>query len=84
MAKKTTRQRKALAQQRAVQQAVANVSMVTSRPSAPMPAPSTPKLAQPAHDFSAEYARVRTDLRRIAILAISIVAILVALSFVIR
>jgi hypothetical protein len=82
MAKKTTRHRKEIAQQRAIQQAAANVALATSRPSAPTATPGPlPGASVPAAD---EYQHVRADLRRIAILAISIVAILVALSFVIR
>lgn len=81
MAKKT-RHRKEIAQQRAIQQAAANVALATSRPSAPAAAPGTlPSASAPVAD---EYQYVRADLRRIAILAISIIAILVALSFVIR
>jgi hypothetical protein len=81
MAKKT-RHRKEIAQQRAIQQAAANVALATSRPSAPAPTPgSAPGASVPAVD---EYQHVRADLRRIAILAIAIVAVLIALSFVIR
>ena len=85
MAKKTTRKRKQIAQQRAIEQAAANVSMATARPSAPAPK-ATPETAaaRVSVDLSDEYKYVRTDLRRIAILATSIVAVLVALSFVIR
>jgi len=84
MAKKTTRQRKELAQQRAIQQAAANVSLATARSDAPAAAPTASSPAQSIVNTSDEYKHVRSDLRRIAILAISIIAILVALSFVIR
>jgi len=84
MAKKTTRRRKELAQQRAIQQAAANVSLATARPDAPAAAPAASSPAQSIVNTSDEYKHVRSDLRRIAILAISIIAVLVALSFVIR
>ena len=82
MAKKTTRQRKEIAAQRGVQQAVANVSMAAARPSAPAAAPIPSTQAKPAVDYAAQYAYVRSDLRRIALLAVAIVAVLVVLSFV--
>lgn len=85
MAKKTTRRRKQAAQQRAIQQAAANVSMATVRPSAPAAATQTQSAAARASvDLSEEFKYVRADLRRIAILASSIIAVLVALSFIIR
>ena len=84
MAKKTTRQRKELAQQRAIQQAAANVSLAMARSDASAAAPTASSPAQSIVNTSDEYKHVRSDLRRIAILAISIIAILVALSFVIR
>jgi len=89
MAKKTTRARKQLAQQRAIQQAVANVALSAIRPDAPAIAPnaSGAPIAQARADrlaeFTEEYARVRSDLKRIGLLAGSIVAILIALSFLI-
>jgi len=82
MAKKT-RRRKEAAQQRAIRQAAANVATAAApRPGAKAPATS----AAPAGsivDLSEEYQYVRSDLRRIAILATSIIAILVVLSLVI-
>ncbi len=84
MAKKTTRQRKEISQQRAIQQAAANVALTAARAAAPPAATSTPAPARPIADADDEYPHVRSDLRRIAILAITIVAILVALSFVIQ
>ena len=99
MAKKTTRQRKELSRQRAVQQAAANVTAGIVQPASPAPSMSdaegsTPTLAPAVRtgvDPSAalragvgeEYAYVRSDLRRIAILAAAIVALLVVLSLVI-
>ena len=84
MARKTTRQRKEIAQQRAIQQAAANVAQAASRPSAPAAAASISSNARPAEDAGDVYPYVRADLRRIAILAIGMIAILVALSLVIR
>jgi len=84
MAKKTARQRKEQSQLRAIQQAAANVNQAVARPDAPVVAPQTqanPRLATIAAE---EYDHVRKDLRRILILASSIVVILIALSFVIR
>ncbi len=84
MAKKTTRQRKELAQQRAVQQAVANVSQMTARPVAPTATPSAAPPARATASQSDDYPYVRAELRRIAVLAVGIVAVLIALSFIIR
>jgi len=82
VAKKTTRQRKELSRQRAVQQAAANVSAATA-PSATAPtAPAPPVSAQVSVESGGEYAHVYSDLRRIAILAGGIIAVLVVLSFV--
>jgi len=82
MAKKT-RRRKEIAQQRAIRQAAANVATATTRPSASASAISPAAPAGSTVDLSEEYRYVRADLRRIAILATSIIAILVVLSFVI-
>lgn len=84
MAKKTTRQRKEISQQRAIQQAAANVALAAARADTPPGVASTPATPRPIVDAGDEYQHVRSDLRRIAILAISIIAILVALSFVIQ
>jgi hypothetical protein len=89
MAKKTTRARKQLAQQRAIQQAAANVALSAFRPDAPAVAPesSGAPVAQARADrlaeFTEEYHRVRSDLKRIGLLAGSITAVLIALSFLI-
>jgi len=84
MAKKTTRQRKELAQQRAVQQAVANVSQVTARTAAPAANPSPTPSARVTTSHSDDYPYIRDELRRIAVLAAGIVTILIVLSFIIR
>ncbi len=83
MAKKTTRQRKEIAQQRAIQQAAANVAttMLADAPAALTPA--APSRVVRAADFTEEYTQIRADLRRIAILAIAITAVLIVISFVI-
>jgi hypothetical protein len=83
MAKKTARQRKEIAQQRAIQQAVANVSTATARPDAPAAAPIAP-IARSVEKTSDEFTYVRSDLRRIGFLALGIVSILVVLSFFIH
>ena len=88
MAKKMTRQRKQLARDRAIQQAAANVALTAARVDAPAAGavPETPAIQSRAPrgvDFSEEYSRVRSDLRRIALLAASIIAVLIVLSFVI-
>ena len=84
MAKKTTRRRKELAQQRAIQQAVANTATAAASQSSASRAPAAAAATgQPAADYTAEYARVRTDLKHIAIIAASIIAVLIALSFVV-
>ena len=88
MAKKMTRERKQLARDRAIQQAAANVGLTAARvePSAAETAPEAPAVQARAPrgiDFSQEYSRARSDLRRIALLAAGIIVVLVFLSFVI-
>jgi len=84
MAKKTTRQRKELSQQRAIQQAAANIALSAARADTPPAEIGAPATVRRIVDVGDEYQHVRGDLRRIAILALSIIAILVALSFVIQ
>jgi len=87
MAKKTTRQRKELAQQRAIQQAAANVAMGSARIETPaaQPAaavtPASPARAARVAETGEEYKYVSSDLKRIALLALSITAVLIVLSF---
>ena len=86
MAKKTTKQRKAITQQRAIQQAAANVNMTAVGVSAPVAAPqasaTTRQPLQIADEH--EYAFVRADLKRILILATALIVVLIALSLVIK
>lgn len=84
MAKKTSRQRKAQSQQRAIQQATANAGLAVARPEAPVAAPQPQANLRPVAIPVEEYDRVRKDLRRILVLASSIVVVLIALSFIIR
>ena len=90
MAKKTTRQRKELAQQRAIRQAATNVAQAVSvsrveAPSAAAPArAATPTPAARGIDVHEEYQHIRSELKRIAILAIGITATLIVLSFILR
>ena len=90
MAKKTRKVLKQESSQRAIRQAMSNVQSVsaaetpTGAPAARMPinpAARTPKVEL---DPREEYKYVRTDLRRIAILAASFTAILIVLSFFIK
>lgn len=84
MAKKTTRQRKEIAQQRAIQQAIANSSLAAARVETPAPVqPGAAAARQTAIDAD-EFRYVRSDLRRIFILAASIIAVLVVLSFLVQ
>jgi hypothetical protein len=94
MAKKTRKVLKQASSQRAIRQAMSNVqavSVVETSASAPASAPvaRTPlnAAARPAKveiDPREEYKYVRTDLRRIGILAASFTAILIVLSFFIH
>ena len=67
---------------------------LTSPSFSPVPSPETPEAARPAPgasptpgkkvDFAAEYHYVLHDLRTMGIIAASMLAVLVALSFIIR
>ncbi|HZY43018.1 MAG TPA: hypothetical protein VFF59_13585 [Anaerolineae bacterium] len=85
MAKKTRKVLKQESQQRAIQQAAANITTAlaaaTTDAAAAQKSVSTSVRAVSA---SEDYRYVKSDLRRISILAASFTAILVALSFVIR
>jgi len=91
MAKKKRKERKQLSRERGMQQAAANVGRMDTHTLAPTPVrtrPTTPSPREPSASSLAtpqldEYSYIRSDLKRIAILASSIVVILVALSFVI-
>ncbi len=87
MAKKTRKVKQQESQQRAIRQAVNNMQSVSI---APMAA-STPAMANRSAGAKAtplepaeEYKYVRSDLKRIALLALSFTVILIALSFVIK
>ena len=88
MAKKRRKERKQLSRERGMQQAAANVSLIDTH----APLPAQPKQGASPRESGAssaalasieEYAYIRSDLKRIAILSISIFVILVALSFAI-
>lgn len=79
MAKKTRKVLKQASQQRAIQQAAVNVN--TALTAAPAAAGRAVKTSESRVE---DYRYVKSDLRRISILAASFTAILVALSFVIR
>ena len=89
MAKKTRKVIKQESQQRAIQQALNNVStaqaVATAKQAAESAAPGAPaKSARPVVASSDDYAYVKRDLRRIGLLAGSFTAILIILSFFIR
>jgi hypothetical protein len=90
MAKKTTRQRKEITQQRAIQQAAANVAQAVSASRVEAPsAAATARAATPTPtargvDVHEEYQHIRSELKRIAILAMGITATLIVLSFILR
>ena len=83
MAKKSRKVLKQASQQRAIQQAAANIT--TALTAATAQAAAAPKSASArAAGAPEDYRYVKSDLRRISILAASFTAILIALSFVIR
>ena len=90
MAKKTRKVLKQESSQRAIRQAMSNVQSVAAiETPAGAPAARTPlnTVARPAKvelDPREEYKYVRTDLRRIGLLAASFTAILIVLSFFIH
>ena len=85
MAKKTRKALKQESQQRAIQQAVANVSADTSAPAPAAPAPTAP--ARPAKvelEEQQEFAFVKSDVRRSLTLAGIFAAVMIILSFIVR
>ena len=86
MAKKTRKALKQESQQRAIQQAVANVSAVDAVVApAPAPAPAAPaRVAKVAVEEQQEFAFVKSDVRRSLTLAGLFVVAMIALSFVVR
>lgn len=88
MAKKTRKVRQQESQQRAIRQAVSNTQSVSISP-AVAPTAAMANRAAPSGkvtpiDPAEEYKYVRSDLRRIALLAVSLTAILIVLSFIIK
>ena len=90
MAKKTRKVLKQESSQRAIRQAMSNVQSVSAvetpngAPAARTPLNTAARTAKVELDPREEYKYVRTDLRRIAILAASFTAILIVLSFFIH
>ena len=85
MAKKTRKVLKQASQQRAIQQAAANIT--TALTAATLEAAAAPKSTPTSARTGSvpeDYRYVKSDLRRISILAASFTAILIALSFVVR
>jgi ribosomal protein L12E/L44/L45/RPP1/RPP2 len=87
MAKKTRKVMKQQSQQRAIQQAVANVSTVDA---AVAPAPAAPTPAAPARaakleiEEQQEFTYVKSDVRRSLTLAGIFIVAMVVLSFIVR
>jgi hypothetical protein len=87
MAKKTRKVLKQESQQRAIQQAQANVNTVNNAPTAAEPkAVAAPQRAAKAEAITAdqEFAFVKLDVRRSLTLAAVFTAVMIALSFVLR
>jgi hypothetical protein len=86
MAKKTRRVKQQESQQRAIRQAVNNTQFTSIAPTAAV-SPATgnrPLGARTQLEPAEEYKYVRSDLKRIGLLAVSFTAILIALSFFIK
>jgi hypothetical protein len=83
MAKKTRKVLKQAAQQRAIQQAAANVNTAMAVVTKPV-AEAAPRVAKIEAAPAEEYKYVKADLRRIGLLAGSFTVILIALSFIIK
>lgn len=87
MAKKTRKVLKQASQQRAIQQAAANVNTAltaAAQPAAAATSAAAGRTVKASESRVEDYRYVKSDLRRIGILAASFTAILVALSFVIH
>jgi hypothetical protein len=87
MAKKTRKVLKHESQQRAIQQAVANVNTITSSTTEPVSAvapASLPRTAKMEISDEQEFVFVKSDVRRSLTLAAIFAAAMVALSFVLR
>ena len=87
MAKKTRKVLKQETQQRAIQQAVANVSSAAATPApAPTPLPVAAPASASKFDVTAEqeFAFVKSDVRKSLTLATVFIAVLIVLSFIIK
>jgi hypothetical protein len=85
MAKKTRKVLKQEAQQRAIQQAVANASTVDTVAAAPAPAPAAPaRAAKVELEHGQEFAYVKSDVRRSLTLAGIFALVMIVLSFIVR
>jgi hypothetical protein len=86
MAKKTRKVLKQESQQRAIQQAAVNVNTALTAASSAVSVTSTVagRIVKASESRVEDYRYVKSDLRRIGILAASFTAILIALSFVIH
>jgi hypothetical protein len=88
MAKKTRKVLKQESQQRAIQQAAANittaVAAANSEAAAQKSTPASVRGARMTESAPEDYRYVKADLRRIGVLAVSFTAILIVLSFFIR
>jgi hypothetical protein len=86
MAKKTRKVLKQASQQRAIQQAAANVNVppLAAPPAAGGTSVAVGRTVKASENSAEDYRYVKSDLRRIGILAASFTVILIALSFIIR
>jgi hypothetical protein len=86
MAKKTRKVLKQASQQRAIQQAAANITTAAAAAETAVQksTPASGRVARPVERAPEDYRYVKADLRRIGVLAVSFTAILIALSFFIR
>ncbi len=87
MAKKTRKVLKQESQQRAIQQALANVSAVdaAAAPAPAAPAPTTPaRAAKVEVEEEQEFAYVKSDVRRSLALAGFFAVVMITLSFILR
>jgi predicted neutral ceramidase superfamily lipid hydrolase len=83
MAKKTRKALKQESQQRAIQQAVANVSTEAAAPAASAPAAPV-RAAKVELEEQQEFAYVKSDVRRSLTLAGIFAAVMIVLSFIVR
>ncbi len=86
MAKKTRKVLKQASQQRAIQQAAANITTAHAVESVAAQTTAAPaaRTARVVNSMPEDYRYVKADLRRIGVLAVSFTTILIVLSFFIR